>query len=333
MDIRNRTQLRQFAAERLESARDAQKIVTIYAAIIIGMSVAAALVNYVLGLQIDQTGGLSNIGTRTVLSSLQTMLPLVQTVVSICLQLGYTSAMLRIARGQYASPNSLRLGFDRFWVLLRYTILYNAILMGMGFASLYLGMTIFAMTPLSRPAMELITPLLSQNTLINAAVTIPDTLYSQLLRSMIPAFLICIVVFCLLCVPTLYRMRMATYVIIDKPGIGALAALRESKKMMRRNCLHLFKLDLSMWWFYLSLILASVVCYGDMILPMLGIELPFSSDVNFFLFYGLYWALDFVIFYYLRNPVEVTYALAYDSIRPQEKPQDGGVVLGNIFQM
>ena len=102
--------------------------------------------------------------------------------------------------------------------------------------------------------------------------------------------------------------------------------------MMRRNCLNLLKLDLHLWWFYLASMLASLVCYGDAILPMLGITLPFSDDFSFYLFYGLYWILQFAIFYFLRNGVEVSYALAYDSIRPREQAQ-GGVVLGNIFQM
>ena len=39
-----------------------------------------------------------------------------------------------------------------------------------------------------------------------------------------------------------------------------------------------------------------------------------------------------LIFYFLRNQAETTYALAYDSIRPKEQP-GSGVVLGNIFQM
>ena len=42
--------------------------------------------------------------------------------------------------------------------------------------------------------------------------------------------------------------------------------------------------------------------------------------------------MQFSIFYFLRNRVEVTYALAYDSLRPKE-PEDKSVVLGNIFQM
>ena len=34
----------------------------------------------------------------------------------------------------------------------------------------------------------------------------------------------------------------------------------------------------------------------------------------------------------MLDRVEVTYALAYDAVKPEE-PKDNGVVLGNIFQM
>lgn len=333
MNIQNRKELQTFAFSRLQHSREDKKIVAIYAAVVIGLSIFSSVLNYVLGMRIDQSGGLGNLGTRAALSTLQSMLPLVQSLVVMCVELGYVAAMLRIARGQYASPNTLRLGFDRFWVLMRYTILQSMILTGIGFASLYFGVMIFMMTPLSASAMELLTPLLSQTTLLNATVTIPDAVYDQLMTALVPAFAICGLIFCIAGIPVLYRLRMTAYVIIDKPAMGAIAAMRESKKMMRRNAMHLFKLDLHLWWFYLASLLASIVCYGDAILPMLGVELPFSADMAFFLFYGLYWVLQFAIFYYLRNGVEVTYALAYDSIRPQENPQSGGVILGNIFQM
>ena len=125
---------------------------------------------------------------------------------------------------------------------------------------------------------------------------------------------------------------MTKYIIIEKPGIGAIVALRESRMMMRGNAVNLFKLDLHLWWYYAALVVSSVICYGDQILPMLGVEFPFSSDLAYFLFYGAYWVIQSAVYIFLRNRMEVTYALAYDAIKPEEK-KDTGVVLGNIFQM
>ena len=80
------------------------------------------------------------------------------------------------------------------------------------------------------------------------------------------------------------------------------------------------------------LMLASVVCYGDWVLPLLGMALPLPTTASYFLFFILFLALQLGIFLLFRNKVEVSYALAYESLLP-EKPQEGGVVLGNIFDM
>ena len=334
MDIRNRKELCDFAAGRLENAPQRQKIALIFACCSIGLSIAAAVASYLLGLQIDKTGGLSNMGLRSILSALQTMLPLVQSAVVMCLELGFTAAMLRIARGQYVSPQTLRLGFDRFWVLLRLTLLESLLLLGIGFGAAYLGIMIFMISPLSENVIQLLTPLLGQSTLLDpaSAITIPEDLYSQVLQGLIPAYVLCALFFAVGAVPLMYRLRMSSYVVIDKPGLGAMTAMRESRKMMRGNCLHLFRLDLRLWWIFAANLAASVLCYGDQILPALGVSLPFSADTGFFLFYGLYWAAQFAIFCFLLPRAEVPYALAYDAIRPKE-PETKGVILGNIFQM
>ena len=133
-------------------------------------------------------------------------------------------------------------------------------------------------------------------------------------------------------IPLFYNYRMVNYVIIDKPALGAMAALRESKQMMRGNRIALFKLDLSFWWYYLAMLLATTVAYGDMILAMLGVSLPGPEMLWYFGFYVAYLGVLLAIYVLLRSRVEVTYALAYDAVKPEEK-QDNGVVLGNIFRM
>lgn len=332
MNIRNRKEFHTFASQRLENAPQAKTIAAIFAAVVIGLSVLSAVINYVLELRIDQTGGLSNMGTRSVLSAIQTMLPIVQSVIVMCMELGFVSSMMRVARGQYTSPNAFRLGFDRFWILLRYKILESLLFVGMGMGSMYFGIMLYLMTPLAAPVTELLTPVVAQSSLLNPNVTVSAELYAQLMEAMVPAFLIVGAIYLIAAVPLMYRLRMSAYVIIDRPGLGALAAMRESRKMTKGSCMDLFRLDLSLWWFFLAQVAASVVCYGDMILPALGISLPFPEDIAFFLFYGLYWAAEFAIFYFLRSHVEVVYALAYDAIRPKEEPSQG-VVLGSIFEM
>ena len=59
---------------------------------------------------------------------------------------------------------------------------------------------------------------------------------------------------------------------------------------------------------------SAVVCYMNLLLPMLGVELPVSETVSFFGFYGLYLAAGFAVSFFLRNRAQVCYALAYDAL-------------------
>ena len=333
MDIRNTRQLREFSAQRLENAREEKKIVLIYTAIILAATALVTIINYCLDLRIDQMVGLGGLGVRSMLSTVQTLLPAAQALFLMCLDLGYLSTMLRVARGQYASPNGLRLGFDRFWVLLRCNLLRGLIYVGIGMASAYAAVMLYLFSPFSASAMALLTPMVSAAAAAGeTAILLDDAAYVQLMSAMAPAMILCGVLFLALAAPFFYRYRMADYILIDRPGTGAMAALRESRMMMKGHRLQLLRLDLSMWWFYVALAVSSVVCYGDLLLPALGISLLVSGTAAYFVFFAAYLAATFAVYYFLRNRVEVTYALAYDSLRPSQ-PEDKSVVLGNIFQM
>ena len=332
MDIRNTRHLKSFAADRTANAPLEKKILLIYCGLTMGLSLLSLVVRYVLGLQIDQLGGLSNLSRRSMLSAVQSMLPLVISLVVMCIELGYMAAMLRIARGQYASPNTLRLGFDRFRTLLRCSVFQGLIYGALSLGAVYLAAMVFVISPWGTTFMEQVSPLMANVSLLNPQMVIDDGTATALIPSMIPMFVMVAIAVCLLVIPTAFRFRMANYVIIDKPGKGALFALRESKKMMRGNCRKLLKLDLSYWWYFLLLLAISSVGNIDLYLASFGVTLPMSADVAYFLFYIAYLALQLAAYYFLRNRIEVTYALAYDSIKPEE-PKDNGVVLGNIFNM
>ncbi len=332
MDIRNTRSFKGLAADRLRQAPQEKKIVLIYSGITLGLALALTLARFLLALQIDQMGGLSNLGTRTVLSSIRDMLPLAQSLFIMCIELGYLAAMLRIARGQYASPNTLRLGFDRFWTLLRASLFLGLTYGGLLLLCVYIASMIFVSGPWGGDFMALMTPLMQQTSLLNPELVIDDALVSQAMSTMVPMFVIMALTALVLILPVFYRLRMVNYVIIDKPGLGALAAIRESRMMMRRNCLRLLKLDLSYWWYFLVMLLVTFVGNGDLYLPLLGVEVPLSEDAAFFGFYIAYLVLTLLVYCFLRNRMEVAYGAFYDSIKPQE-PQDNGVVLGNIFQM
>ena len=331
MKLQNVKELYPAAKQRLEKAPEEKKIILLYAAIIIGMAVLSMGINSLLSDRISQSGGLGNLGVRTFLTTIQSVLPILQSVISLCLGLGYTSAMLRISRGQYATVNSLRLGFQRFWQLLRTTIFQTLIFAGLGILSLYAAMLVFFLTPLSGSAMELVSSLMSGGELQMETLLMDEVMQLAFLKSIAPVYVIFLLMFALLAIPLLYRYRMVSYVLIDNPAVGGLAALRRSSRMMKGNCMALFRLDLHLWWYYALSALAATVAYADTLAALLGISLPVSADVAYYLSFGVYLVAQAALYYFLSNRIEVTYALAYEQIAP--KPQENSVVLGNIFQM
>ena len=330
MDICNTSEIKAAALRRLTDAGQAKRIAAIYAGVTLGLSALVTILGLVLEAMMSGATGLGGMGRRTILSSVQSMLPWVVGLITMCVELGYQAAMLRVARGQYASPQTLRLGFDRFWVLLRCILLEGVILFAIAFGGIYIATMLFMLTPFSGRVMEVLSPVLENVTLLSPEMVLDEALYDQLMQAMIPAFVMCAIVVAAAAIPVLYRLRMARFVIIDKPGIGALAALRESRKMMKGNCLRLVKLDISLWPYYIGCVFASLLCYGDVLLPMMGVRFPWSDTVSYYLFFALYLAVQFAVYYFLRNQAEVAYSIAYDSIRPKE-PKMEGVALGSIF--
>ena len=318
------------AARRVAASENAGKVVSVYIGIITLTAILVTVINFCLDLQIAKTGGLSSMGLRSVLSTIQSVLPMLQSMLSMCLQIGYIAAMMRVSRRQYTSPQTLKLGFDRFWLLLRTILLQSCIYLAVCIACFWFSSQIFAFTPMAASVTELLMPVMEDGMLPMEAL-LDETLYNQLLQAMLPVFAIFGILYAAMMIPITYSFRLVNYIIVDKPGFSAGAILRESKKLMKGHRFRLFKLDLGLWWWYALAFLSSLVGYGDSLLPLLGISLPMSETVAYFLFYGLFLISQFAIFYFLRNRVEVAYIQVYDILRPKE--QDNGVVLGNIFQM
>ncbi len=332
MNIPSAKYLKVKAANRLESGKDPQRVVLIYSAIVAGSSLLVNAIKYLLQSGISQTGGIQNIGTRSMLSTLDTVLPLVLMLVMMCLTLGYTAAVLRLSRRQYASEKTLKAGFERFWVLLRTRLLQMLIYGVIAFALSYVAMAIFMLTPLSSRLIALALPLVNSGTFTPEALLNDDALLFSVYDAIMPMMLI----YFLLLVPVIwavsYRFRLADYFLIDQPQLGALGALRESRRKMKGNIISLLKVDLSFWWYYLLRVLSACLVYVDMVLAIAGIQLPLSGTVQYFAALILYLGTDFALNYFLLNRVEVTYALFYDALNPPP-PKPEGAVLGNIFQM
>lgn len=315
MVFRDRQNLKAAAGQRLETAAfDPRKLMLVYVGVSSAVMLLVTAMSFILDQQIAGTGGLGGISTRAVL---ETAMEVLQTAANLLLPfwtMGYLSCVLKIVRSQQFDVSNLLDGFRNFWPVLRLNILYSMQFFVLAFLCLYPCILVYAMTPLSAPLMELLEPVAQAGT----EVVLDDATMEAATVAMTPLFILYGAAFLAVAAPRFYNYRMAFYALMDDPKAGARMALRRSTVMMRGKRLDLLKLDASFWWFYVLDGLTVALCYGDVILGMIGISLPISANVSYFLFYVLYLAAQLGLYLWARNGVECTYAVGYDALCREE---------------
>ena len=326
MNIRHPKTVKSVARELLSRAGQLRQILLVYCGILLASCLVTTGLGQGLGSLMSRSGGLGNLGTRSLLSTLQTLLPMAHTLVLLVLDLGLLAAMLRISRGQFTSPQTLRTGLARFFPLLRLRLLQIPIYLALALAMVYASMMVFFMTPLSNGVIELLTPMVNSGADPQQLVTMlttDDAALMAFLKAVAPMYGILLVLMAAVMIPVSYRLGVAQLVIVEDPRAGAFRALSESFRMTRRNCMAFFKLDLSFWWYYLASMLVNVLPFLDSVVPM--------SESAGWLLYGLSLVLQIGLYYFFRPRLEVGRCLIYNAIRP--KPQSTGQAIGNIFRM
>ena len=299
----------------------AVKLIAIHAGFSIGANFLRALINYLLEMGIAQTGGLSGIGTRAILETVQQVLQTTLTLALPFWAMGYTFAALQMARGKSADSVNLLTGFRHLGSVLRTNILRYVIYFALMMLGAQIACYIFMLTPAARALMavmeEMLATMESSETLDYVAL-LNNEAYMQ---AMLPAMPYMLVGALLPLIPFLYRLRMMDFALMDDPRKGAFHAFAQSMRMTRKNCLAIFKLDLHFWWYYLLQALTASLLYGDVLLPMLGVELNLQADAVMYLFYGLALVCEFGLFVWKKNQVTATYVLLYDQLRkPRIQP-------------
>ena len=303
--------LRQKAADRLDSAPNQSKLILLFVCVSAGLSLAAGLVSMLLDGQIADTNGLDGLQLRSILSTAQAMLNILLLVFIPFWNLGYTSVALKLSRGEAAAETDLLNGFRRFGAGLRLMLLRLVIYFIIGFVTVQVASILFSFTPWAMAFYQQIENL----SLLDASGSIEEAAVNALLPAMIPYWIIAGVLYVIALIPVTYRLRMAEYRLMDEPKCGALMALLQSNRMTKGNCLALFKLDLQFWWYYLATALITLLCYGDVLLSMAGISLPFNPEVGFIVFYVVSQIAQILLYWRCRNQVECTYVCAYDALQ------------------
>ena len=199
--------------------------------------------------------------------------------------------------------------------------LVSCIYTAIGMAVVYISATIFLLTPFSKPFLAVFEPILQSFDPMASQPITPEQLEAMLTpelladaaKASVPMLALFGLLFAGLSIPLFYRLRFIDFAVMD--GTGAISSVAKSMHMTRGYSLQLLKLDLHFWWFYVLQILTVVLCYGDMLLPLAGIALPFSEDVAFFLFYVLGILLQGLLLWQFQATVSGTYAQAYQNIQ------------------
>jgi len=310
MDIRDRRGLKRLAAERLGNAPQAKRIVLIWAGVSALVSLVVSFISFLLDARIEDTGGLAGIGLRSYLETAQTLLSLTNMVLAPFWSLGYLACVLGFAQGRGTQPRDLLEGFRRMGPALRMLLLRMLLYVGIFLLAGNIASFLFTLSPSSLEMLQLME--IHEEALMTGVIS--DEVAAEMLQAMTPMLigggLLCIAAM----IPVSYRLRLAEFRLMDEPRCRARASLLESNRLMRRNCMALFRLDLSFWWYFLAELLAASLCYGDVLLAAFGIQLPMGTDLAFFAFYVLGMGAQVALLYFRGNYVQTTYALFYRNL-------------------
>lgn len=306
-----------------ETSCNPKKLTAIHAGIAAAAGLAVALLSYLLGTGIGDTGGLSGIGTRAVLETAQSVLDLAVSILSPFWALGFVAVALRIARRENAEPRTLLTGFRLWGPVLRLMLVEGMILFGIVLVAVQIGSFIYTLTPFAASLNALVQQLTDAGNASTDALTqlLLELDHQELMKifwSMMPFMVLPAVV---VLVPLSYRLRLAQYILLDQPRLGAMYALLLSFKLMKNNCLKLFTLDLRLWWFYALEILVTALCYGELLLPLVGVTPEGNGVLLSFLFYAVALLGQLGLYVWQKSQVATAYALFYDSLLPKEEPQ------------
>lgn len=314
MDRTERRNFRMAAKSALAGASyDPKKLILIHTGAAALLSLLVSAVAYVLEQEIAGMSGLGGLGTRGILMTVRTLLQILPLLILPFWNMGYIFVTVMIVRGKQALPGDLAEGFRSFLPVLRLELLLAVMYGLLIFGATQLGSTVFMLTPWADPFMDAIFAYAQDpgNAALEAAMNVAA--YDAAL----PMLGIVGTVFIVLAAPFFYRFRMAQLYLMEHPQKGALAAMRASAEMTRFRRLELLRLDLSFWWFYLLDLLAAVLCYGEILLALAGIFLPWNEAISYFGFLILSVGCQILLYWWRKNEVFVTYAQVYTALQQQ----------------
>ena len=317
--------VRFFAEEAREKLRgkNAKNLTAFHTGITVVAALIITLLQFVLTKGIGNTSGLSGLGTRSVLETIQMVLRWANMILLPFWSLGFLYASYLWARDSHARREDLLMGFRRFGpclsLLLNRTVLSVLVMI----LCINLSSTVFILTPAAAPLMELAETAGNDMDALNeilAQMSWEQTM--ELANVLLPMLILWGILSLVILVPLLYRFRMAEYVILEEPRARGLSSMLLSAALLRRRFWKLLRLDLHFWWYYGLKALCIVLCYTDLLLELWGISLPVGAEAASLITCGLYLAALFAIEVSFRPRVDTAYAnlfLALKEMGPAQR--------------
>ena len=315
MDNLNVRYFPQDAREKLRG-KDSRQLAIFHTGITVAAALVITLLQYALAEGIGNTSGLSGLSTRSMLETVQTLLNWANMVLVPFWGLGFLYASLLWARDGYARRGDLLMGFRRFGPMLGLLLNRSVLSILVMILCANLSSTVFMLTPAAASFMELVEvesadmEALSQ---MLAQMSWEDTM--ALANALVPMLILWGVLSLVILVPLLYRFRLAEYVILDEPMARGLSSMLISAALLRRRCWKLFRLDLCFWWYYGLKVLCTLLCYGDLLLGVVGVSLFVDGEAASLIAYGLYLAALFALEVAFRPRVDTAYAGMYLALK------------------
>lgn len=314
MEKLNATFIIKQAREKL-AGKDAARLAAIHTGVTVAAALVITLLQYVLAEGIGNTSGLSGLGTRSILETLQTVLQWANMILLPFWGLGFLHAALQWVRDKYARKEDLLMGFRRIGPYLGLMINRALLTIGVMLLCANVSSMAYMMTPAAAQLADLAASAADMEAMYEILEQLSQTQITELLYAMLPMLVLWGVLSLLLLVPLMYRFRLAEYVILDETGARGLSSMLISAALLRRRCWQLFKVDLRLWWYYGLKALCTLLYYGDVLLGMMGVTLPIGSDGAYFATYILYLAALFAVETRFRPQVEAAYACVYEACK------------------
>lgn len=284
----------------------------------LGVSLVLNLLQLFLSRQIDNTGGLSGLQTRSILATAQTVLQYASMILMPVWQLGFAAASMQWARGHSAAPQTLLTGFHRFWGAIRLFLLRTLAYVLFSFLCVQIGILLLLFMPTPASLDALLGPVLQDAAALEALTAdtaAMEAMAPQILEALLPYLAVFGVLYAVAMLLFSYRLRLADFLFLDNPESRALPALLFSAGLMKGRWKKLFLLDLRFWWYYAANALLTIVCYGDTLLELAGIPLPMSADAAFVLFYCVYLVGYLLLNWLFAGHVQTANALFFDTLK------------------